>query len=218
MQTRAADVVASAFALLTLPEQEEALAKINDARLRAMAAEENELAVYLDSLLKVAARVEELTPDSYRRARRALLAEGEDVLDVNAVIRFFGSWRRAKEAVALADVTTAAKIEARFRSRIVGKPHTYTEQTMREVLHRCAADLGGAPLVIEYEHWRQREIELAKARGEELFLPSSSPFRRKWGTWDKALEAAGFQPKEIAERLEPARERANENLRWYRYR
>jgi hypothetical protein len=39
---------------------------------------------------------------------------------------------------------------------------------------RCAADLGHVPLVIELELWRQREVEPAKARGEELFLPSDS--------------------------------------------
>jgi hypothetical protein len=31
-------------------------------------------------------------------------------------------------------VSTTERIEARFRSRIVGKPHTYSEETMREVL------------------------------------------------------------------------------------
>jgi hypothetical protein len=30
------------------------------------------------------------------------------------------------------------------------------------------------PLVIEFELWRQRQIELAKARGEDMFLPSDS--------------------------------------------
>jgi hypothetical protein len=218
MKTPAADVVVAAFAVLAADEQEEAFVKINDARLRRLAAADSEIATYIRSLVRVADRVGELSPDSYRAGRKELLVEGQEVHEINAVIRFFGSWRRAKEALSLSEVTTATKIEARFRARLIGKPHTYSEQTMSEVLHRCAAELGGPPLVIEYEHWRARELELAKARDEELFLPSSSPFRRRWSTWEQALLALGFPEKDVRARLEPSRGRDGQNLRWFRFR
>jgi hypothetical protein len=105
-------------------------------------------------------------------------------------------------------VTTSAKIEARFRGRLVGKVHRYREDSLREAIEKCARDLGRVPLVIEFEHWRQREMELAKAQGQELFLPSDSPYRRRWGSWDEALLHFGFTPEAIKERFEPGRERS----------
>jgi hypothetical protein len=216
--TRAADVVIVAYSALSDEEREEAFTKINDARLSALAGSDDEIAIFIRSLQRVADVVDdELTPTNYRVARRTLLADGEEIAEFNAVVRFFGSWLQAKEALALADVNTPRKIQARFRSRLVGKVHRYREDSLREAVTRCAADLGHVPLVIEYEHWRQRELELAKARGEELFLPSDSPYRRRWGGWEQALLHFGFTPAAIADRLEPGRERSNESLSHFRY-
>jgi hypothetical protein len=117
----------------------------------------------------------------------------------------------------LGDTTTPRKIEARFRSRLVGKVHRYREETLRETLERCAADLGHVPLIIEFEHWRQRKLELAKAQGQELFLPSDSPYRRRWGSWQDALLHLGFTPEAIAERLEPGRRHSNESLKRFQF-
>jgi hypothetical protein len=217
--TAAADVVLAAYAVLDGSEQEEAFAKINDSRLARIAGEDDEIAVYIRSLRRVADLVDgEVTPANYRAARRTLLANGEDIVEFNAVVRYFGSWLQAKEALALADVATPRKIEARFRSRLVGKVHRYREETLRDALVRCARDLGYVPLVIEYEHWRQRELELAKARGEELFLPSDSPYRRRWGGWEQALAHFGFGSEAIAERLEAGRDRSNVSLAQFHFR
>lgn len=211
--TPAADIVVAAYSALSAGEREEAFVKINDLRLRELAGGDDEVALYIRSLRRIADVVgDELTPDRYRAARKTLLAQGEDIVEFNAVVRYFGSWRQAKEALALSDVETPRKIEARFRGRLVGKVHRYREETLREALLRCARDLGHVPLVIEYEHWRQRELELAKARGEELWLPSDSPYRRRWGTWEDALLHFGFAPEAIAERLEPGRAIGNANL------
>lgn len=216
--TPAADVVAAAYSALAPEEREEAFVKINDLRLRELAGDDDEVAYFIRSLLRVADVVGgELTPDLYRRARRTLLVDGEDIAEFNAVVRFFGSWLQAKEALGLAEVNTPRKIEARFRGRLVGKVHRYREETLRATLERCARDLGHVPLVIEFEHWRQRELELAKARGEELFLPSDSPYRRRWGSWEDALLHFGFTPEAVAERLEPGRERSNQSLRRFQF-
>jgi hypothetical protein len=211
--TPAADVAVAAFMTLAPTEQEEAFAKINDRRLERLSDADSEFGAHLRSLLKVAEAVEEeLTPDSYKAARRRLLAEGEEVFEFNAVCRFFGSWRRAKEALGLSDVTTAQKIEARFRSRLVGRPFRYRDETLKEILLRCARDIGHAPLVVEFEHWRYRELELAAARDEQLHLPSASPYRRRFGTWEKALLAYGFSEAEVKARFEPGRERSQQAL------
>jgi hypothetical protein len=218
-RTPAADVVAAAYTVLSPDEREEAFVKINDLRLRDLAGADDEVAYYVHSLVRIAdVAGGELTPDLYRRARKTLLADGEDVAEFNAVVRFFGSWRQAKEALELAEVTTPRKIEARFRGRLVGKVHRYREETLRETLRRCARDLGHVPLVIEFEHWRQRELELAKSRGEQLFLPSDSPYRRRWGSWEDALLHLGFTPEAVAERLEPGRAIGSANLLPFQYR
>lgn len=160
----------------------------------------------------------DVTPDSYRAARRQLIAAGEEIDELNAVIRYFGTWRATKEALGLAEVATPRLIEARFRGRLIGKPHRYRDETLLEIVRRCAAEVGHPPLVIEFEHWRYRELELAKSRGESLFLPSSSPYRRRWATWENALRAAGFSDDEVAGRLEPGRERSNESRARFQFR
>jgi hypothetical protein len=150
--TRAADVVVVAYRALSDEEREEAFTKINDARLSALAGSDDEIAIFIRSLQRVAGVVDdELTPTNYRAARQTLLADGEEIAEFNAVVRFFGSWLQAKEVLVLADVTTPRKIEARFRSRLVGKVHRYREDSLRDAVTRCAADLGYVPLVIEYE-------------------------------------------------------------------
>jgi hypothetical protein len=207
-----------AFQALTPDEQEEAYAKITDARVTRLAGEDSEMARHLRSLRRVAdVAGGELTPELYTSTRRQLIAEGEEIVEINALRRFFGSWSRAKEALGLSDVATPLKIEARFRSKRVGKVHRYRDETLREVVERCAADLGHPPLVIEYELWRQREHELAKARGEELHLPSDSPYRRRWGGWEQALIALGFSEGEVLGRLEPGRESSNASLMRFQF-
>ncbi len=216
--TSGVDLLVVAFSALASGEQEEAFARIAQVRLNRLAGEEGETAQYLRSLQRVAAYVGcELTPGLYRAARVELRAAGEDIVELNAVIRHFDSWRAAKEALELSGVTTPRKIEARFRSRLMGKVHRYREDTLEETLERCVADLGHVPLVIEFKHWRQREIELAKAQGRDLFLPSDSPYRRRWGSWEQALLHFGFTPEAIAERLEPGRSRSNESLEQFRF-
>jgi hypothetical protein len=216
--TSAIDLVVTAFSALAAEEQDEAYTRIHDLRLTRLAGEDSEMTRHLRSLRRVADVVGgDLTPATYRAARRILVADGEEVIEFNALLRYFGSWRAAKDAIGLAEVETADKIEARFRSRLVGKVHRYREDTLRETLERCAVDLGHVPLIIEFEHWRQRELELAKARGQELFLPSDSPYRRRWGSWDKALLALGFAEEDVYARLEPGRQASNYSLTRFQF-
>jgi hypothetical protein len=216
--TTTTDLLVVAFGALAPEEQDEAFVKIAAVRLERLAGEEDETAHFLRSLQRVQQVAgAELTADVYRVRRAELCANGHDVAELNAVIRHFGSWRQAKEALELSGTTTPRKIEARFRSRLVGKVHRYREETLRETLECCAADLGHVPLIIEFEHWRQRELELAKAKGRELFLPSDSPYRRRWGSWEDALLHLGFTSEAIAERLEPGRKQSRESLKQFQF-
>lgn len=195
------------FQALDLEQQDELFTLLQGARLERMAGEENEIGQYLRSLRRAQeyGGGEELSPGRYRTAWLGLRERGEEIHELGQVRRFFGTWRAAKEALGLAEVTTPMKIEARFRGRLVGKVHHYTEQSLRETMERCHADLGKVPLQIEFQLWRQRELELAKARGEDLFLPSDSPYRRRWGSWEKALQHLGYLTEEVECRLDPSR-------------
>lgn len=220
VKTSAIHLVLATFEQLTGEEQEEAFANLAEMRLRKIAGEDSEFGRHLRSMRRAAehaGRVD-LSVDEYRTAYVQLKGvEGDEVIEINKVIAYFGRWSHAKEALDLSATTTPLKIEARFRSRSVGKVHRYRDDVLGEVLLRCAEEIGHPPLVIEFENWRYRELELAKARGEELWLPSASPYRRRWKTWEGALAHFGFSEAEIAGRLEVGRERANANLVKFRF-
>lgn len=201
--TSAVDLMAIAFAGLAAQEQDEALGRLQRMRVDREAGEESETGRFLASLLRaaeVAGRTP--TPDDYKQARVVLAEEGVELEPYSRVIRHFGSWRLAREAVGLAEVTTARRIESRFRSRRLGKVWRYTDQTLRETVVRCAGELGRVPLVAEFEWWRQRELELARATEDDaLHLPSPTPYRRRWGSWEGALHHFGFTEAAIKKRL-----------------
>jgi hypothetical protein len=212
--TPAAELVAVLYQTLTPGEQEDAFQKIKELRLRQLAGTEAEIGRFIRGLALVQEQVDgELSVDDYRAWYPKLQKRGHDVPPLSQVTKHFGSWRRAKEALLLSEDETALKIEARFRSRRVGKVHRYREETLGETLKRCAEFVGHAPLVVEFEAWRFREIELAKARGEEIALPSDSPYRTRYGTWEKALLNFGFSKADIDGAREATEAEATERLR-----
>ena len=205
MSTSAIDVLLVTFSALTNDEQEAAFARLSELRLQRLAAGEGEMARHIASLRKVAEHVgrPDLSVDEYRDAYKQLNAAGdEDVIELNKLIRFFGRWSSAKEALDLSATNTPLKIEARFRSRITGRPRQFREDELRQGLNDCANELGRVPLSAEYREWRQKEIELAKARGEDARLPSYEAFWRRYGDWDSALIHFGFDRDEVYARLE----------------
>jgi hypothetical protein len=68
---------------------------------------------------------------------------------------------------------------------------------------RCVEHYRRPPLVAEFEWWRDREFQLARAQGNDdtLHLPSSSPYRRRYGSWEGGLLHFGFTLDEVALRL-----------------
>lgn len=204
MTTTAADVLLVLFQHLTRDEQDDVYERLTDHRARVASGEQSITGQMITSMRRVAEHVgDELSPDLYRAAYRELRDAGEDVEEFSRVVRHFGSWRRAKEALALSETTTVRKIEARFRFRRVGKVWRYTEQTLRETLADCVEHYGRPPMVAEFEWWRQRELELAAAQGNDaMHLPSPTPYRRQWGCWEDALRHFGYTPEQTELRHE----------------
>jgi hypothetical protein len=201
--TTAPELLLIAYRALSPSEQERAFQLIHEARVQRLAGEDSETGQMLRCLRRVTELLGEVPGmDEYKRVQKALAAEGEHLEPVSRVYKHFGSWHLAKEAVGFSETTTARKIDARFASRKLGKVWRYTDATLRDALSRCVNELGHVPQVAEFDHWRQRELELAQARGEDPHLPSATPYRRRWGTWEKALLSFGYSQAEIDGRLE----------------
>jgi hypothetical protein len=137
--TSAVDLVLVAYQQLTDDEQEKAFRRLAEIRLRKLAGADSEFARYLRSMRRAAERAGrvDLSVDEYRTAYAELKdAERDEVIEINKVIAFFGKWSQAKEALQLSAVTTPLKIEARFRSRAIGKVHQYRDDVLGDVLLR----------------------------------------------------------------------------------
>ena len=217
-RTSGADVVVAGFAALPRPEQEEAYARLSELRLRQLAAEEDETAVLIAALRRVAdVTGGRLTPERYAAARDELRRNGVDVPHMAKLVRHFGGWAAAKEALALTEVTPVKKIEARFRARVEGgRPH-FSASELEAALRRCADELGRVPLLSEYDAWREKELALMRARGQFPRVPSVSVFRRRFGSWEKTLVGIGFATADVYLRLEPPPERASRLAKVNRY-
>lgn len=201
--TSGVDVITISFRALGSEEQEDALKRCQQIWIDGHEGE-SETGQAIHSLRR-AAEIVGGSPgiDQYKQVRKELAAQGEELLPPGRILRSFqGSWHLAREAIVLAETTTSRRIEERFRKRQLGKVWRYTEETLRDVLARCVDEIGHLPQQAEFEWWRQRELELAHAQGEELHLPSPGPYRRRWKTWEAALRHFGYSEAEISGRLE----------------
>jgi hypothetical protein len=198
------DLLVAAYVALGEGEQDEALERISRFHLERVTGEETETGRVLASLKRVAEHLGQ-TPNSatYRTAWRELRDSGVEVENLQTVISHFGSWRQAREALELSASQSPRKIADRFDRRRLDKVWRYTAETLAKVLAECVADIGHVPQVAEFEHWRRIKLDQARAQGDDaLHLPSSGPYRRRWGNWEKALLALGYTPDQVAERLE----------------
>ncbi len=211
--TSGADALVVLYEALPPDEKDAAYARIYEARLRAGKVAETELARHVRSLRRVAdALGHEPGVDEYRHVSRVLIAEGEDLEPFARLYRFFGSsWPRAREALQLSEGASTEHVEARFRNRKLGKVTRYTEDVLRETLARATAHYRRPPSVDEFGWWRERQLELARAEGEDRpHLPSDSPYRLRWKTWEGALLHFGYTPEQVALRLEQREQVFNE--------
>jgi hypothetical protein len=101
------------------------------------------------------------------------------------------------------DLASIRNVEARFRHRRVNKIWRFSEETLRETLARVVSYYGSIPTIQEYDAWRQRELRLAAAEGNDAMqVPSTRPFRERYRGWEAALLHFGYPADEIAKRLE----------------
>lgn len=203
MATSGPDLLVAAYQVLADAEQDEAFGRLHQLRVDQQAGTDTDMARYVRSLRRVA---EELgrtpTSDDYREVQPRLVAAGESVESFSRLYRFFGNWARAREALDLSETTTPRRIEARFRSRKLGKVWRYDENDLRDALARATAHYGYPPSTTEFDWWREREFELARATGQpEPHLPSVSPYRRKYKEWELALLHFGYSEEEVERRL-----------------
>ena len=218
-ETASADLLAILFQALQPNEQDAVFARLKELRLLRLAGEGTEMERFIHALRRVQEEVDgEISVGDYRAVQPRLVAAGEKIPPIGQVIKHFGSWKRAKDALLMSEDETASMIDARFRLRRVGKVHRYREETLRETLKRCADYLGHVPLVVEFGLWRDRELELAKSQGQDISLPSSGPYRSRYGTWARALLHFGFSQEEIDLAHEEAQAKAIDNVRPYSFR
>lgn len=202
--TSGVEALSILYAALTPEEQEEAFAQLRQARLNAQGDAEREMERHVRSLRRVAEAIGHAPGvTEYREVAQALIADGEDLEPFSRLYRYFGkSWGRAQEALELSGETTTKAIEARFAHRRLGKPVRYSEDELREALARAVEHFGRVPNTPEYAWWRERQLELARAQGEERpHLPTEGPFRERWGGWEGGLLHFGYTPDAIAHRL-----------------
>lgn len=203
--TSGPDALVALFNVLAVEEQEDAFERIVEMRLRRIAGDESEAVRFLRSLRRVKEVLGEFpSVGDYKRVSAELIAAGEDIETYSRLYAYYGSWPRTREALTLSDTSTPRRIEARFRSRRMGKVWKYPPETLRDTLHECAQFYGRPMTVREFDMWRERTLELARSRGDgDLHLPSPTPYRIRWGTWEGALTHHGFSPDEVAGRLQP---------------
>lgn len=200
-----ADALVVLYEALSPDEQDVAFERMFEARLRQKKVAETELAKHVRSLRRVAEVLgREPGVDDYKAISRVLISEGEDIQPFRRLYKFFDwSWPRAREALQLSGATTTRAIEARFRHRRLAKVVSYSEEVLRDTLARAVEHYGRPPTSEEFAWWRDRQLELARAQGEDhVHLPVDSVYRRRWKGWEAALLHYGYTPEEVARRLE----------------
>jgi Homing endonuclease associated repeat len=148
--------------------------------------------------------------DEWRRREMALArTRGEDdrVPSASVFRRRYGSWERALLASGYSPEEVYVRLEPPPEGRArVAKVDRYSEATLRATLVRCVEELGHLPVVAEFEDWRRRELE--RTGEDPSVLPSDSPYRRRYGSWEGALQHFGFSAEDVAARLRDGRARS----------
>lgn len=133
-------------------------------------------------------------PLSKRRweAWRAAQPDKDDLPSATMVANTFGGWGRAAEAVGLRpgiDVLARRLTQPRIGA---------TREQLLDCLKACAAALGKQHFTFrEYEQWARAEIDSKQSKLPVIVI-SSPTFRTKFGSWTKAMIAAGLErPTEV---------------------
>lgn len=203
--TSGVDAFLVLYEALAPEEQDVAYGRIRETHLSRLSDADVEMEKYVRSLRRVAGALGRVPGTSdYRRVAKQLRAEGEDIETFPRLYDYFGcSWERAKEALELSGETTTRAVEARFQRRRLGKVVQYSEEVLRDCLARAVEHYSRPPTTAEYGWWREQQLALARAKGEEYpHVPTDAPFRQRWRTWEAALLHHGYTPEQVARRLE----------------
>lgn len=92
-----------------------------------------------------------------------------------------GSWANAMDKLG---VRPAPDHAVRRMARLGVSPN---DPELLDLLRVCAADLGQTPSVLEYRRWRQQQLYQ-----HERVVFGEQTYRRRFGSWEKAIEAAGL--------------------------
>ena len=128
-----------------------------------------------------------------RRRERGALA----LPSVSTVVKHFGGWERGLAAAALIPGLPPSRQRARDPLRRV--IYRYSDERLIESLRACARDLGRIPMVRDYQTWRADH--LAGRPGKRLpqaDIPDRRTLHNRYGSWPKALAAAGLDPEGAA--------------------
>lgn len=97
--TSPADMLAILFQALQPNEQDDAFARLKELRLLRLAGEGSETERFIHALRRVQDEVSgEISVTDYRTLQPRLVQAGETIPPIGQVIKYFGSWKRAKEA------------------------------------------------------------------------------------------------------------------------
>jgi len=118
--------------------------------------------------------------------------------------RRYGDWPAALIACGYSRDDVYLRLESPDRAERRAKVWRYTDQSLATALKACARALGRPPLVEEYAAWRRQALK----RGQRD-IPTDSPYRRRFDSWEGALRHFGFTDAEIAGRLVDGRARSN---------
>jgi Homing endonuclease associated repeat len=98
-----------------------------------------------------------------------------------------GSWSTAMDKLGF---EPAADHAAR-RMAMKGEP--LSDGDLLEHLRECADELGGTPRVSDYHRWRRDKLR----RPGSAAYAIQQTYRRRFGGWHQAIEAAGLQPRAV---------------------
>lgn len=205
--TSAVDILIIAYSSLGEAEKEEFGKRLDYIRVAREAETDDELGALLRSIRKAAeivgCEVTKLSVTDYRR----LAAERDDLAQLSRVIKRLGSWRQGREAAEWSESHTLRKVEARLSMRgVKGKVWRYSRKVLQDCFDEAVEHYGMVPMVSEFDEYRQRRLELARAEGNHSFhFPQAHAYRRRWGTWEKACLVMGATTDQLEERLERGR-------------
>jgi len=123
--------------------------------------------------------------------RRRTVGDG-GLPSIASVVRRFGSWPAALAASGLGPPAPVRAVERRrrYQRRVV---HRYTDERIAEALRACARQVERTPMVRDYAAWREDLIAgRPGARPTPIDVPHYRTILNRYGGWDQALSAAGF--------------------------